>query len=107
MNRIKIEKYRALLRQQAKRNYIDMCAAKKKKPDLTTFTMEQNPQDKELKQNGQSICPWSYYMENLFSVDDLYLYRSVVLFYAARYQECISDLLESKRAKKMNKMIDN
>lgn len=46
-------------------------------------------------------------MENLFSLDDLYLYRSVVMFYAGRYSESISDLIESKRAKKMNKFIDN
>jgi len=92
VNRIKIEKYRALLRQQAKRNYIDSCEARKKKADLTSFNMDSNPQDQELKQNGQHICPWSYYMENLFSQDDLLLYRSVVMFYANNFSECINDL---------------
>lgn len=46
VNRIKIEKYRALLRQQAKAAYVEQCSAKKKKPDLTSFTMANNEQDK-------------------------------------------------------------
>jgi hypothetical protein len=45
VNRIKIEKYRALLRQQAKQNYIDEQTRKKKKPDLTGFHMKDNEQD--------------------------------------------------------------
>lgn len=46
-------------------------------------------------------------MENLFSVDDLYLYRSVVMFYSGHYTESIYDLIESKKAKTINKLIDN
>jgi len=44
-----------------------------------------------MKADGNKICPWSYYMENLFSKDDLYLYRGVLNFYKADYLAAIKD----------------
>lgn len=46
-------------------------------------------------------------MENLFSKDDMYLYRAVLRFYLGKFRESISDFAESKRVKKVNKLIDN
>ncbi len=45
------------------------------------YDLGDNDTDAELKQQGLKICPWSYYMENLFSKDDIYLYRGVIHFY--------------------------
>jgi len=45
-----------------------------------------------MKERGLKICPWSYYMENLFSKDDIFLYRAVINFYNENYQDAILDL---------------
>lgn len=89
VNRIKIEKVRALYRAQEKHKVMEAAAQKKKKADLTTFSIENQETDKELKEKGLEICPWSYYMENLFSLDDLFLYRGILRFYGGFYLEAI------------------
>lgn len=53
------------------------------------LNLEENSTDLELKSNGLNICPWSYYMENLFSKDDIFLYRGIIHFYCGRYNEAI------------------
>lgn len=55
------------------------------------LNLEENSTDLELKSNGLNICPWSYYMENLFSKDDIFLYRGIIHFYCGRYNEAIQD----------------
>jgi len=60
-----------------------------------------------MKNDGQAICPWSYYMENLFSKDDLFLYRGVVNFYLDKQPEAIRDFKKSQRTKNMFKILDN
>ena len=46
-------------------------------------------------------------MENLFSRDDLYLYRGVANFYKADYQAAVLDYKQSYKVKKMYKILDN
>lgn len=48
---------------------------------MLIFNIDYDETDQRMKQDGEKICPWSYYMENLFSKDDLYLYRGVLEFY--------------------------
>jgi hypothetical protein len=55
---------------------------KKSNDNLLIFNLEDDDIDKQMKIAGLKICPWSYYMENLFSKDDLFLYRGVLKFYA-------------------------
>ena len=109
VNKIKIEKQRAIRRYQQKNQLIENNRRKKKKSttNLLEFTIDSEASDLSLKKRGSTICPWSYYMENLFSKDDLFLYRSVMNFYAGRYREAISDMRQSYDIKKNYKVIDN
>lgn len=83
VNRIKIEKVRALLWKQNKAEQLEDARNKNKKATLdpNIYDLSDNDTDAELKEQGLKICPWSYYMENLFSKDDIYLYRGVIHFY--------------------------
>jgi len=105
--RIKVEKVRALFRQQARQEFIEQAMRRKKKPNLAAFDFEGSEADRELKQKGHEICPWSYYMENLFSRDDLYLYRGVVKFYAGKYSEAAKDFKLAGKVKRLNKRLDS
>ena len=40
---------------------------------MTNFSITDLQADIDLRVKGESICPWSYYMENMFSLDDLFL----------------------------------
>jgi len=60
-----------------------------------------------MKKDGLQICPWSYYMENLFSKDDLHLYRGVLNFYKQDYNAAIRDYKLSHKVKRMYKILDN
>lgn len=60
-----------------------------------------------MKEEGEKICPWSYYMENLFGKDDLYLYRAISHFYAQNYQDAITDFKMCMKVKKLYKVLDN
>ena len=46
-------------------------------------------------------------MENLFSKDDLYLYKGVLNFYYDKPMEAIKDFKRSQRTKNMFKILDN
>ena len=109
MNRIKIEKVRALRRLKAKQESIYENKLKKKKStnNILVFNLDQDPTDQQMKADGSKICPWSYYMENLFSKDDLYLYRGVLNFYRADFAAAIKDFKSSYKVKKMYKILDN
>ena len=48
-----------------------------------------------MKAQGLEICPWSYYMENLFSQDDIHIYRGIVCFYQGDYLGAIMDFKAS------------
>ena len=69
VNRIKIEKVRALRRLQAKQELIYENKLKKKKStnNILVFNLDEDETDQQMKEEGSKICPWSYYMENLFS----------------------------------------
>ena len=69
VTRIKIEKVRALRRNQAKNECIQLNLSKKKKStnNILYFNIETDEQDVRMKSQGLEISPWSYYMENLFS----------------------------------------
>ena len=60
-----------------------------------------------MKENASKICPWSYYMENLFSLDDIYLYRAVLKFYAEDFEGAIKDFKKSFKTKQKYKILDN
>ena len=60
-----------------------------------------------MKDSASKICPWSYYMENLFSLDDIYLYRAVLKFYAGDYKGAIQDFKLSFKTKQQYKILDN
>ena len=48
-----------------------------------------------MKDQGLKICPWSFYMENLFSKDDFYIYRGIAFFYQCNYKDAINDFRKS------------
>jgi hypothetical protein len=91
VTRIKIEKLRALRRYQAKHQLMMHNRAQKKKSsiNLLVFNLDDDPVDQQMKDSASKICPWSYYMENLFSLDDIYLYRAVLKFYSEDYKGAI------------------
>ena len=60
-----------------------------------------------MKENAARICPWSYYMENLFSLDDILLYRAILKFYAEDYRSAIRDFKQSFKIKQQYKVLDN
>lgn len=109
VNRIKIEKVRALRRSQAKQELIYENKLKKKKStnNILVFNLDEDETDQQMREEGSKICPWSYYMENLFSKDDLYLYRGVLNFYKGDYAAAIKDYQQSYRVKKLYKILDN
>ena len=74
---------------------------------MTNFSITDLQADIDLRVKGESICPWSYYMENMFSLDDLFLYRGVLRFYAGKYQEAINDFQQSYKVKNLQKVLDN
>ena len=109
VTRIKIEKLRALRRYQAKHQLMMQNKANKKKcsTNVLVFNLDDDPVDQKMKANAAKICPWSYYMENLFSLDDIYLYRAVLLFYAEEYEAAIQDFKTCLKVKKQYKILDN
>lgn len=46
-------------------------------------------------------------MENLFSLDDIYLYRAVLKFYSEDYRGAIHDFKKSFKTKQQYKILDN
>jgi len=46
-------------------------------------------------------------MENLFSLEDMYLYRAVILFYSQKFMEAVVDFKMSNKIKKINRLLDN
>ncbi len=47
----------------------------------------------------EEMIPYSYYYENVFSLEDLYLYRAVYHFYKREYPSAISDYLTCQNIK--------
>lgn len=52
---------------------------------------------------AESITPFSYYKENIFSEEDFYLYRAIMLFYAGEYSKARKDFELSMVKKEENK----
>ena len=46
-------------------------------------------------------------MENLFSKDDIYIYRGIIHFYQGNYHQAIADFKDSARTKRLFKFWDN
>lgn len=80
---------------------------KKSTNNILVFNLDTDPTDQQMKEDGSKICPWSYYMENLFSRDDLYLYRGILNFYKKEFGAAIRDFKKSYKVKKMYKILDN
>lgn len=80
---------------------------RKSNTGILLFDIASDPTDIQMKEDGEKICPWSYYMENLFGKDDLYLYRAISHFYAQNYQEAIMDFKMCMKVKKLYKVLDN
>ena len=59
----------------------------------------------------EMILPYSYYHENIFSPEDYYLYKAILLTYAGEYESSNKDLDESAqykaRAKEENENSDS
>lgn len=51
-------------------------------------------------QNLRKAEPYSYYYENIFNVEDFYLYRGVFKFYQQRYVEAFEDFERACKAYK-------
>lgn len=51
-------------------------------------------------QNLKRLKPYSYYYENIFNLEDFYLYRAVFKFYSARYEDALVDFDRAKQASK-------
>jgi len=51
----------------------------------------------------ESILPYSYYNENIFSLEDFYLYRAVFFMYQGEFEKSISDFDASLNSKKKAK----
>ena len=80
---------------------------KKSTANLLIFNIDDDPLDQEMKLKGLKICPWSYYMENLFSKDDIFIYIGVLKFYQGDYMGAIRDFKASVKFKRMYKDIEN
>ena len=51
-------------------------------------------------QNLKRLKPYSYYYENIFNVEDFYLYRAIFKFYSRRYEEALVDFDRARVASK-------
>lgn len=51
-------------------------------------------------QNMKRLKPYSYYYENIFNIEDFYLYRAVFKFYSGRYEDALIDFDRAKFASK-------
>ena len=47
-------------------------------------------------QNLKRIQAYSYYYENIFNIEDFYLYRGVSKFYQKRYQDALLDFEKAR-----------
>ena len=53
--------------------------------------------------SAEEIEPTSYYYENIFSLEDFYLYRGVVKFYQGDYEKAVLDFNKSEFLKQSGK----
>jgi tetratricopeptide (TPR) repeat protein len=96
VNRIRIEKARAV------------SAIQERKCSLQELIEEwkQQKSDEELYA-AEEIEPISYYRENIFNLEDYYLYRAVMKFYHEDYKEAIKDFKTWSRLKSLFKANNN
>ena len=59
----------------------------------------------------ESITPYSYYNENIFGLEDMYLYRAVFQLYSMQYEKAIQDfdtsIIIKKQIKQENENSDS
>ncbi len=51
----------------------------------------------------KQICPYSYYNENIFGLEDLYLYRAIFKVYSGDFTSALKDFDSSILIKKQQK----
>ena len=56
---------------------------------------------------AEEIEPISYYRENIFNIEDYYLYRAIMKFYYEDYESAIKDLKTCNRLKSITKANQN
>lgn len=96
VNRIRIEKSRAV------------SAIQERKCSLNELIEEckQQKNDEEIYA-AEEIEPISYYRENIFNLEDYYLYRAIMKFYYEDYKEAVKDFKICSRLKSLNKANQN
>lgn len=82
IERIKIEK-NAVAR--------DLFEQKRQKPDVDYPDLDYNPSQKIDFNALKTLESVSYYYENIFSLEDFYLYRGLINFYQQEYRAAIDD----------------
>lgn len=96
VNKIRVEKARAVSaireRKCSLQELIEECKQQKNNEDMY--------QDEELE-------PISYYRENIFNLEDYYLYRAVMKFYYEDYEGAIKDYKACNRLKSSSKHGNN
>ena len=70
--------------------------------ELINECWEMKDSKEEIKA-AEEIEATSYYYENIFNIDDFYLYRGIAKFYQGDYQESNQDYFTSNRLKLKNK----
>lgn len=96
VNRIRIEKARAVSairdRKCSLQELIEECKLQKNSEELYS---------------AEEIEPISYYRENIFNIEDYYLYRAIMKFYYEDYESAIKDLKTCNRLKSISKANQN
>ncbi|CAI2370054.1 unnamed protein product [Moneuplotes crassus] len=100
VRRIKVEKLRIVdyMKKKEKDKYI--ADVKDVKVEHTRDYTEPSSRHKTL---AESITPFSYYKENIFSEEDFFLYRAILLFYSGQYDRARKDFEVSLHKKEANK----
>lgn len=91
----------AYLKSHEKDKYIAEVKGEPYKMSREYNEQEHDPDD--YKHLAEAITPYSYYKENIFSEEDIYLYRGVLNFYAGEYTKACKDFQMSMVKKDENK----
>ena len=100
VKRIKIEKLRIMsyLKKKEKDKYVSELKGTKDFPKRDYVEVDQ-----ETVKEAEAVTPYSYYKENIFSEEDFYLYRGIMLFYSGEYAKACKDFETSMMKKEINK----
>ena len=90
---------RAMRRKKAKE---DQFYKKSKKSKKERFELNDDL-DQNLSIEASKIEPYSYYKENIFQVEDFYLYRAIMNIYSSNFEQAIKDFEMSVMSKQDQK----